>query len=178
MTWIAFLRAINVGGHNVKMEELRALFEGMGFSDVATYIASGNVIFSSGIKDSAKLEATIEKGLEKALGYEVVTFVRTLQQVAEAAEQIPFSADEIESAKALNVAFLKAPLTDQQLDDLTQFETEIDHFATRGSELYWKCLTKQSESKFNNNRLERALKLNATFRGINTVRKLAAKYGG
>ncbi|MCB2200365.1 DUF1697 domain-containing protein [bacterium] len=177
MNWIAFLRAINVGGHNVKMEELRALFEGMGFSDVATYIASGNVIFSSGIKDAAKLEATIEKGLEKALGYEVVTFVRTPQQIADAAEKIPFPADEIDNAKALNVAFLKAPLTDEQQAALKQFETEIDSFATRGSELYWKCLTRQSDSKFNNNRLERALKLNATFRGINTVRKLTAKYG-
>ncbi len=44
-TYVAFLRAINVGGHNVKMEVLRALFEAQGYADVATFIASGNVIF-------------------------------------------------------------------------------------------------------------------------------------
>lgn len=58
--YIAFLRAINVGGHNVKMDELKKYFESLGFSNVETFIASGNVIFEASAKDAAKLEKKIE----------------------------------------------------------------------------------------------------------------------
>jgi hypothetical protein len=73
---IAFLRAINVGGHTVKMDQLRTLFEELGLKDVETFIASGNVIFRSPAK-SASLESKIERHLHRALGYEVDTFIRT-----------------------------------------------------------------------------------------------------
>ena len=173
---IAFLRAINVGGHNVKMDQLRALFEEMGFANVETYIASGNVIFDTPSKPNDKLEQKIEAALEKALGYEVATFCRTDSELAAVATYAPFSEKELAEAKALNVAFLKAPLNEEQLAGLKQFHTDIDDFHTQGCELYWKCRLKQSDSTFNNARMERALKLKATFRGINTVRKMAANY--
>jgi uncharacterized protein (DUF1697 family) len=75
--YIAFLRAINVGGHTVKMETLRSLFETFGFSEVETFLASGNVIFESPEQDRTALESMIASGLQKALGYEVATFIRT-----------------------------------------------------------------------------------------------------
>ncbi len=75
--YIAFLRAINVGGHTVKMEYLRQLFESFGFSEVETFIASGNVIFRTTAKDTTALESEIASGLQNALGYEVATFIRT-----------------------------------------------------------------------------------------------------
>ena len=74
---VAFLRAINVGGHTVTMEELRRLFTSLGGKDVETFIASGNVIFNSRSRDIPALEHTIEQRLHAALGYEVATFVRT-----------------------------------------------------------------------------------------------------
>ena len=109
-TCVAFLRAINVGGHTVKMDHLRTLFEKMGFTDVATFIASGNVMFSSRSR-TPSLEKKIETELEKALGYEVATFVRSMSEVVSIAEYQPFSSGEMESAGALNVAFLKSPLS-------------------------------------------------------------------
>ena len=75
--YIAFLRAINVGGRTIKMDHLRTLFAQMGFADVATFIASGNVIFDSPETDTVVLERTIEDGLQDMLGYRVDTFIRT-----------------------------------------------------------------------------------------------------
>ena len=79
---IAFLRAINVGGHTVTMARLREEFEGLGFTDVETFIASGNVIFTSRSNDFARLEKKIEARLRAAFGFEVATFVRTNAEVA------------------------------------------------------------------------------------------------
>ena len=73
--FIAFLRAINVGNHTVTMDQLRRLFEELGFTNVETFIASGNVIFDAKAKTVSSLEAKIEKHLEKVLGYEVSTMV-------------------------------------------------------------------------------------------------------
>src|SRR6476620_4469524 len=77
MRLIAFLRAINVGGHTVKMEVLRRLFEELGFENVETFIASGNVIFDAPDDDQGALEKQIEGQLRTSLGYEVATFVRS-----------------------------------------------------------------------------------------------------
>ncbi len=67
--YVAFLRAINVGGHTVKMDYLRGLFEAIGSRNVETFIASGNVIFDSKSKNAPALERRIEKHLEETLGY-------------------------------------------------------------------------------------------------------------
>lgn len=174
--YIAFLRAINVGGHTVKMDHLRRLFESMPLAAVETYIASGNVIFESASRPEA-LERKIESLLERDLGYQVATFVRTAAELIEIASGQPFSPAALKTAQALNVAFLKAPLTATQQTRLEQFGTEIDVFRAHDRQVFWLCRKKQSESKFNNAVFERALKVNATFRGINTVRKLAEKYG-
>ena len=66
--YVAFLRAINVGGHTVKMEDLRRLFETMGFANVETFIASGNVIFESKSKNTQAMERKIENHLRESLG--------------------------------------------------------------------------------------------------------------
>ena len=89
--YVAFLRAINVGGHVVKMDELRELFSGLKFSNVETFIASGNVIFDTKSAPDQKLEQKIEKHLEKALGYEVGTFVRSIEEIQAISVYQPFS---------------------------------------------------------------------------------------
>ena len=79
--YVAFLRAVNVGGRVVKMTELKKIFEGAGLEDVSTFIASGNVIFASA-KPPQKLEPQIQAALQKALGYSVVTMIRSSAEVA------------------------------------------------------------------------------------------------
>lgn len=173
---IAFLRAINVGGHNVKMEQLRALFEQLGFDAVETFIASGNVVFETDAAPDAALEATIEAHLKAALGYEVATFLRTVGEVAAVAAHEPLPAEAMASVAAFNVGFLATPLTADERAVLAGFNSDIDDFHSHGREVFWLCRTRQSDSTFNNNAFERALRRKATFRGINTVRRLAAKY--
>src|SRR5207344_913474 len=101
---VAFLRAINVGGHTVGMAALRAEFEALGLKDVETFIASGNVIFTAPPENRAALEQKIERHLHGALGYEVKTFVRTELEVAAVAVYKPFSDARVRAAQTLNVA--------------------------------------------------------------------------
>ena len=174
--YIAFLRAINVGGHTVKMDELRTLFAAMGFAGVETFIASGNVIFAADDPDAAALQAQIEGELQQALGYAVATFLRTDAEVAAIARHEPFPAPVLAAAGALNVAFLAEPLSTTEEQLLMTLKTDIDDFHVHGREVYWLCQAKQSESTFSNTRFERTLRKQTTLRGISTIRKLAAQY--
>jgi len=173
---IAFLRAINVGGHNVTMEELRRHFTALGLKNVETFIASGNVIFEARATDLVALEAKIEKTLAGALGYEVKTFLRTPGELATIVRQQPFDAARVRTSLALNVGFVSQPLHAQTTKALLAMKTAMDDFAVRGREVYWLCQAKQSDSKFSNSRFEKILGARATWRGMNTIARLAAKY--
>ena len=174
--YVAFLRAINVGGHTVTMAELRKQFDAMGFADVETFIASGNVLFSASSRDSLALARRIERQLHAALGYEVHTFVRTDAEIAAVATHAPFTAARRQAAGALCVAFLAEPLGAAAKKALAALKTEIDDFEVDGREVYWLCKTRQSDSTFSNAVFEKRLGIRATFRGLNTVVKLAAKH--
>ena len=174
--YIAFLRAINVGGHTVKMDRLRGIFESLGFSNVETLIASGNVIFDSKSKDESLLVKMIEKKMKEELGFEASTFLRSIAELAEIANHQPFPKSQMDSATALNIAFLSAPLDDKSKKLLMALKSDIDDFHVHGREVYWLCLNKQSESKFSNVVLEKTLGRKSTLRGLNTVRKMAEKY--
>lgn len=174
--YIAFLRAINVGGRTVSMEALRAQFEALGFLQVETFIASGNVIFTTPSPGGPALRRRIETGLQQALGYEVTTFLRTDAELQAIAGSPPFHEAARRQAGAFNVGFLAQALDEAQVARLLQLRTVIDDFEVKGREVYWLCKFKQSESKFSNAVLERTLQLKATFRNFNTVTRLAAKY--
>ena len=174
--YVAFLRAINVGGHVVKMDVLKAAFANLGFTNIETFIASGNVIFDARSKERAKLELRIERELEGTLGYEVATFLRTPAEVAAIARYEPFPRAAMADAISLNVGLLKGPMDPGLWPAVETFRTEIDDFHLNGSELYWMCRSRQMESKFSNAAFERKLKLSATFRGLKTMEKLAAKF--
>lgn len=174
--YIALLRAINVGGHTVKMDALRRLFESLDFSNVETFIASGNVIFESSAKNTAVVEKKIETMLHEALVYEVSTFIRTSTELAEIAKYKPFKQAELDAAMALNIAFIAEPLDAKSIQKLMACKSDIDDFHVHGREIYWLCLKKQSDSKFSNAVLEKAIGRRSTLRGVSTIQKLAEKY--
>ena len=175
--FIAFLRAINVGGRTVKMDRLRSLFEQLGYTSIESFIASGNVIFQSPDEDTRALEQQFEVHLRQALGYEVATFVRTAAEVAGIAGYTPFPADEIEN-NTLYVGFLQGAPGDEALGKLAALRTPLDEFHVQGRELYWLCRTTISQSKVSGGQIERALGMPTTLRNVATVLKLAAKYSG
>ena len=174
---VAFLRAINVGGHNVKMADLRQTFEAMGFADVATFIASGNVIFSSDGRDPAALEHQIETGLQQALGYRVATFLRPTVELAGIDQRHPFQAAAQADDTTLYVAFLKNAPSHAVQTQLLACRNAVDDFHFDQRELFWLVHRSFQESTFSGARLEKMLGGEATVRNISTVRKLAAKYG-
>ena len=174
--FIAFLRAINVGGHNVKMETLRGLFVSLGFSNVETFIASGNVIFATTSPDTKALETRIAAHLRESLGYEVATFLRTNDEVQAIANYQPFASESLNDAMALNVGLLAEPLDDETARKVMSYRNELDDLHLSGREVYWLCRMKQTESPFAKAGFEKIAKTKATFRGINTMRRIAAKY--
>ena len=174
--YIAFLRAINVGGHTVKMDYLTRLFEEMDFTRVETFIASGNVVFDSNATNLASLEKKIAKHLHKELGYEVATFIRTPIELAAITTYQPFPKAAYEAAAAFNVAFLTQSPDEGAVRKLLALKTDLDDFHVHGREVYWLCRVKQSDSKFSNVVLEKTLGQASTLRGINTLIKMSAKY--
>lgn len=174
--YIAFLRAINVGGHTVKMEHLRALFVEMEFTNVETFIASGNVIFDAATTDAAALERAIEAGLQTALGYRVDTFIRTPAEVAVVAAMRPFS-DALHAAPhTLYVAFVGAPPDEAARARVLALANDVDVLHIEGRELYWLRRDGVGESKLSGAAIEKGLGRPATARNVRTVGRLAAKY--
>jgi uncharacterized protein (DUF1697 family) len=172
--YVAFLRAINVGGRVVKMDRLRALFETLRLSNVETMIASGNVLFDAPAAQSpTALEQRIEQHLRKTLGYDVATFLRTPDEIATIVAHEPFAPDA--SAHAIYVAFLKAPPSTDARRTLLGFSNDVDQFTSSGREVYWKSRKSIGESTFSGAQLEKTLGMPATMRNITTVRKLGAK---
>jgi uncharacterized protein (DUF1697 family) len=175
--YVAFLRAINVGGHLVKMDQLRSLFEGIGFKNVETFIASGNVIFDSKTTDTKSLETKIEKHLKQSLGYEVLTFLRSTADLAKISEFQPFAEEELATeGNTLFVCFLPEQPTKEATGKLLSMASAIDAFHVNEREVYWLYRRSNGESKFYGPPLEKCLALPTTVRNINTVRRLAKKY--
>jgi uncharacterized protein (DUF1697 family) len=175
--YVAFLRAINVGGHIVKMDQLRQLFEGLKFSNVETFIASGNVIFDSPSKNPKTLEGNIESLLRETFGYTVATFIRSTSELANITRYKPFQDSELNAdGNALYIAFTADEPSTESKRKLLTFVSQVDDFQVFGREVYWLSRKKISESKFSGAQLERALGMPVTIRNANTVRRLAAKY--
>jgi uncharacterized protein (DUF1697 family) len=175
--YIAFLRAINVGGHIVKMDYLRKLFEEMGFSNVKTFIASGNVIFDSTSKSGKAMEKKIEEFLNTRLGYKVATFVRSTTELAAVAKNIPFKDfDPDAKIPTLFVGFLSDRPVDDCHKKIQILNSKTDEFHLAGREVYWLCRTNMNDSKVSYAVLEKLLSMQGTFRNSTTVRKIAVQH--
>ena len=174
---VAFLRGINLGKRRLPMTELKRLFEDMDFADVATFIASGNVVFATNARDLTKLETKIEGHLAKTLGYAVDTFLRREEEVAAVLAAKPF-ADGVPENGGIYVFFLKQPLPKTQTQGLLAGATPTDRFCLIGRELYWRREGGVADADIWNSPAVRALRLpTMTMRNMTSLRKLAEKFG-
>src|SRR5262245_5962635 len=171
-TYVAFLRAINVGGHIVKMNRLQKLFEDNSCTDVQTVIASGNVIFQSASRSEKSLAARIARCLEEGLGYPVATFLRTPAELSAVARRKPFDDD---GAANLYVGFLAQTPPASAIQALRACAGPVDDFRVAGREVYWLCRTSFSRSEFSGAKIEKLLGAPTTLRNITTVRRIADK---
>jgi uncharacterized protein (DUF1697 family) len=172
--YIAFLRAVNVGGRVVKMAELKKLFESLGFADVSTFIASGNVVFTS-TKSATVLHDAIEKALRKSLGYAVVTMIRSAGEVTAVAAHAAFPPRALTSG-TLYVGFMRDKAGAGAINNTLALQTPIDSLHIDGREVYWLARKNIAEASITGSAIEKALQTPVTFRNINTVRRLAAKF--
>ena len=174
--YVAFLRGMNLGGRRIKNDELRRCFEKLGFGDVATFRASGNVIFGAEDGEPEEIVARIESGLGKSLGYEVPTFLRGDVELRAIAAHDPFEAQLVEaSAGKLQVSLLlKEPVAKARREVLAM-STDQDRLAIEGRELYWLPSGGTIDSELDLKTIGSALGL-ATMRTKGTIEQIAAKH--
>jgi uncharacterized protein (DUF1697 family) len=175
--YIAFLRAINVGGHTVKMDHLKILFEKMGFENIETFIASGNVVFESKSKSVDSIKKKIENDLEKSLGYKVATFIRTTNELKDISEYKAFKDSDLENENnTLYIGFLDSAPYKENQNKVYAMQDAANEFQFNKKELYWLCRKNFSDSGISGNKLEKALGMSTTMRNSTTIKKMAAKF--
>ncbi len=177
-TYAAFLRGINVGGHRVGGGDLRSAFEELGLGGVATFRASGNVVFTASEEPVAGLTARIEKGLERALGYEVPVFLRTGPELRAIAEHQPFPRELLEASRGkLQVSILREAPSRGARSEVMALARDEDRLAFGDRELYWLPSGGISQSSLDLKAVDRLLGV-STLRTKGTVEQVAAKYFG
>jgi uncharacterized protein (DUF1697 family) len=132
-TYAALLRGINVGGHKkVPMAELRDVMTGLGWTDVRTYLQSGNAVFTTGDSDPG---ARLESAVADRFGFEVRCLVRTAEELRAVAAACPYPASELDPAKLL-VLFLEDPPEKGHFDSLDAAAFAPDSFEHVGAAVY------------------------------------------
>lgn len=161
---VAFLRAINVGGRFVKMEQLGVHVRALGFEPVQTYIQSGNLLLPGSARQVAGIEQRLTAGLAPLLGFVSEAFVRTETELHAVAQRCLALASGLPEGGEVNVCFLREPLLAAQQEIVATLASDIDSFVCDGRELYWLCRQRQSSSRFSAAVLERKLKQRTTLR--------------
>ena len=171
---IALLRGINVGGkRKVLMADLRQLLEEIGFTDVKTYIQSGNVIFSQKEEQSnLEIAKAIEKVIADNYDFAVPVVVRTRQEWEKAINESPYYQADMEDISQLHLTFLKEKPTKENQEKTESFDYPPDKFTIKNTEIYILCLGKYHKTKLSYTFFEKKLKVSTTTRNWKTVLKL------
>lgn len=172
MKYVALLRGINVGGNNkVAMPKLKECFESLGYTNVSTYINSGNVIFESKSKDLAKMSSHIEKGIEKTFGFKIRVVVRDEKNIQKICEGV--SSDwKNDNEQKTDVLFLWDKYDSKKSIDLVSTKPKIDTLVYFPGAIVWHINKSDYSKSGMNNFIGTTLYKNMTARNINTVRKL------
>jgi uncharacterized protein (DUF1697 family) len=175
--YAAFLRGMNVGGHRISNEDLRTRFEELGFDEVRTFRASGNVIFAAADEEPEdELSARIETGLAAALGYEVPVFLRDASEIGTIAAHRPFAESLVEASKGkLQVVLLSARPAARARKEVLALTNAEDRLAFGVRELHWLPSGGILDSALDFKAIGRLLGP-LTTRTKGTIEQLAAKY--
>ena len=171
-TYISILRGINVSGQKkIIMTDLVKLYEDLGFTDVKTYIQSGNVVFNSTKKVSnSMLVKQIETKINEIYGFQVPVIIRTVDDLSKIIASNPF---KNETSENLYITFLSNLPNSNHLENLTELNYLLDEFIVIEKEIYLN-VSSYGTTKLSNSFFENKLKVTATTRNWNTVNKLLA----
>ena len=171
--FVSLFRGVNVGGHQgIRMDELKGLYESLGFKDVATYIQSGNVVFTSDEADVARVRGQIEDGFERKFGFHVEVFVRTSAELRAIIDKNPFQSQQDKESKWVVVMFLAARPGDAAQEDLLKTYTGPEEIFITGKEMYIYYPNGIGRSKLSHGFIEKKLKTFGTARNWNTILQL------
>lgn len=171
--YAALLRGINVGGKNlIKMTELKACFEALGFKDVSTYIQSGNVLFGANESDQARLTSQIEKALSQAFNYKSRVVVRSQQQMKAILAGAPKNFGSDPATYRYDVIFLKEPLTAAEAMKSVSAKEGVDQALAGKGVLYFSRLISRATQSHLTRIISLPVYQSMTIRNWNTTTKL------
>ena len=171
--FISLLRGINVSGQKtIRMPELKALYESLGFTHVATYLQSGNVVFDGTVPEASTVAGSIEKAIERHFGFTVSVLIRTKDDFQRIILGNPFLTQRNEDPERLYVTFLSDLPSGVAAKDLEAPSDTTDEYFLSGREIYLFCPNGYGRTKLSNNFFERKLKTIATTRNWKTVNAL------
>jgi len=172
MRFVALLRGINVGGHKrVPMAELRGLCAELGWTNVASYIQSGNLVFDATGK-AAVLEGTLEAALAERFGFEITTLVRSARALRALPATNPFTEAASESPKFVMLLLAKAALDKRAAAELAPLARAGEEVVQVPGALWLHLPNGAARSKWSPTVLDRCAGSPATTRNWNTLSKL------
>lgn len=173
MIHVALLRGINVGGNNViKMTALREVFEALGFTDVSTYIASGNVLFEARAGGRARLTKTIEAALGRAFAYESKIVVVSAKELGLVVNEAPTGFGDEPATYRYDVLFVKPPLTTKAALREIEVTPGVDDVAAGKHAVYFRRLIAKATKSKLVKIVGKPIYRDLTIRNWNTTRKL------
>ena len=172
MKYLSLLRGINVAGQKkIKMADLKALYEGLGFAGVQTYIQSGNVVFDA--DSGLNHQSLIEKAIQKAYDFDVPVMILTKDEVDEIVSACPFGEANLEADGTKVLATLLSDEPNQDaIDSLASFKHESESLVVLNKVVYLRCPNGYGKTKLSNALLEKKLKVQATTRNWRSMKKL------
>jgi uncharacterized protein (DUF1697 family) len=170
---ISLLRGVNVGGHRmVKMDDLRALYESLGFKEVHTHINSGNVLFRTTARDLVRLRKKIEDAIERACGFRCNVMLRTPADLRAVIARNPFAARPDMDARKCAIHFLAGDPSAATRELVLALDVAPEELHIHGRELYIYYTNGMARPKISLTAVEKTLQTSGSSRNWNTVRKL------
>ena len=177
-TWIGFLRAVNVGKRQVRMQALRELLEAEGYEDVETHIQSGNLKVRSGTRSAAKVEADLRRAISAEFGFDVPVVVRTPAQLRRLADEAEALVSPIAQDAGRYVTFMTGDLDPAGVEALHSWDAATEGARVVGNDVVLFLAAGVQGAKLTNARIEKLTGAVGTARNITVVRALADKWGG
>lgn len=172
-TYISLLRGINVSGKNlIKMEALRAMYENLGFSDVATYVQSGNVVFRTGEAAFETIAEQINHQIKKKFGFDVPVLVMDPGRLKQIVASNPFAGNQEKDPIFMHVTFLASAPDLRGFSKLSAKLVAGEELCIKENAVYLYCPFGYGRTKLNNTNIESALKTSATTRNWKTTAEL------
>ncbi len=171
--FVLLLRAVNVGGRNIiKMQQLKTVFTNAGFLNVQTYIQSGNIVFES--KDTAisQVNKQVKNLLKEHFNYELPIVLIPFSFFTNILDLLPPSYLTIEAPRKIYISFLTEKPAQDHIETLYNYNNTKENFEVKENIVFSWCVKDGSKLNFSNAFIERILKVSATTRNLNTVKKL------